>query len=70
MTVTALPEPLLNLEQAAQLLGYTHWSLRLWAKDGRLRCIRLGRRIMIEPAEVRRLIDVGRETHGQEIVLK
>ena len=53
-------EPLLNLEQAARLLGYTHWSLRTWAKNGRLQCIRLGRRLMVEPAEIRRLIEAGR----------
>ncbi len=53
-------EPLLSLDDAARLLGRTHWTLRLWAKDGRIQCVRLGRRLMVEPAEIRRLIDAGK----------
>jgi hypothetical protein len=54
-------EPLLRLEDAADILRRSHWTLRSDIKAGRLACVRLGRRIMIEPSEVRRLIDEGRE---------
>jgi hypothetical protein len=54
-------EPLLRLEDVADILGRSHWTLRSDIKAGRLACVRLGRRIMIEPSEIRRLIEAGRE---------
>jgi Helix-turn-helix domain len=53
-------EPLLKIEDAARLVGRTHWTLRNDVKVGKLRCVRIGRRIMIEPSEIRRLIEEGR----------
>jgi Helix-turn-helix domain len=53
-------EPLLKIEDAARLVGRTHWTLRNDVKAGKLRCIRIGRRIMIEPCEIRRIIEEGR----------
>jgi hypothetical protein len=53
-------EPLLKIEDAARLVGRTHWTLRHDVKAGRLKCVRIGRRIMIEPSEIRRLIEEGR----------
>jgi hypothetical protein len=54
-------EPLLNIDEAARAIGRAHWTLRRDIKCGKLKCIRIGRRIMIEPCEIRRLIDEGRE---------
>lgn len=54
-------EPLLKIEEAARLLGRSHWSLRHDFKAGRIKCIRLGRNLMIETAEVRRLLKEGLE---------
>jgi hypothetical protein len=54
-------EPLLKIEDAARLVGRTHWTLRHDVKAGKLRCVRIGRRIMIEPSEIRRLIAEGRQ---------
>jgi hypothetical protein len=53
-------EPLLKIEDAARLIGRTHWTLRQDVKAGKLRCVRIGRRIMIEQSEIRRLIEEGR----------
>jgi hypothetical protein len=63
---TKVLEPLLKLEEAAQILGRSHWVLRSDVKAGRLACVRLGRRIMIEPCEIRRLIEEGRVKHGSQ----
>lgn len=52
-------EPLLTIEQVAQLLGRSHWMLRRDAKAGRIRFVRIGRAIMVEPSEVRRIINEG-----------
>lgn len=54
-------EPLLTIEDVARLVRRTHWTLRHDVKTGRLRCVRIGRRIMIEPSEIRRLIEEGRQ---------
>jgi hypothetical protein len=53
-------EPLLKIEDAARLVGRTHWTMRHDVKAGKLRCVRIGRRIMIEQSEIRRLIEEGR----------
>ena len=51
-------EPLLNIiDDAARIIGRTHWTLRRDIKAGNLRCLRIGRRIMIEASEIRRFID-------------
>jgi hypothetical protein len=54
-------EPLLKIEDAARILGRTHWTLRHDVKAGKLKCVRIGQRIMIEPSEIRRLIEEGRQ---------
>jgi hypothetical protein len=54
-------ERLLNIDEAARIIGRTHWTLRRDIRRGVLKCIRIGRRIMVEPAEIRRLIEEGRE---------
>jgi excisionase family DNA binding protein len=54
-------EPLLTIEDVARLLGRTHWTLRHDVKAGRLRCVRIGRRIMVEPSEIQRFIEEGRQ---------
>ena len=37
-------EPLLDIEQAARFLNVSETSLRRWTNDGRLSCLRVGRR--------------------------
>ena len=37
-------EPLLDIEQAARFLNVSETSLRRWTNDGRLACLRIGRR--------------------------
>ena len=55
-------EPLLTLEEVAHILGRSHWTLRLDHKAGRIKCVRIGRTLMVEPSEVRRIIEEGLET--------
>jgi hypothetical protein len=46
-------EPMLTIEQAASILGRSHWTLRLDARKGRIKTIRIGRNLMVDPSEVR-----------------
>lgn len=57
-------EALLNIDETARLIGRAHWTLRRDIRCGKLRCVRIGRRIMIEASEIRRLIEEGRERNG------
>jgi len=57
-------EALLNCEQAAELLGISPWTVRKWLSTNKLRYVRLGRRVLIEPGEIRRIIDLGRGDHS------
>jgi len=50
-------EPLLNIEEAARLLGLSPWTIRLRIHEGRLNPVRLGRRVLIEPSELQRLVN-------------
>lgn len=55
-------EPLLlSLQQAAAKLSLSIWTLRGWIKNGKLRCVRLGSRVLVEPGELEKLIAAGRK---------
>lgn len=53
-------EPLLNLEEVSRVLGVSHWTLRHYVKDGRMRALRIGRRLFVEPCEVRNMVERSR----------
>ena len=53
-------EPLLSIEQAADLLGVSPWTVRKWVSTNRVRVVRLGRRVLLEQHELRRIIEAGR----------
>jgi excisionase family DNA binding protein len=54
----------IGLKDAAMAVGLSPWTLRGWIRNGKLRCVRLGRRVLIEPGELQRLIDQGRSMKG------
>ena len=49
-------EPLETIESAAKILSLSPWTIRLYVRP-----VRIGRRIAIEQAEIRRLIEEGRD---------
>jgi excisionase family DNA binding protein len=53
-------EPLLSIEEAAHLLGVSPWTVRKWVSTNRIRIVRLGRRVLLEQPELRRIIEDGR----------
>jgi excisionase family DNA binding protein len=62
--MTTLPrhaEPLaIGVKEAAALIGLSHWVLRQYVRQGKLRAVKIGRRVLIEPEELQRLIEQGR----------
>ena len=50
----------LGLKEAAAAVGFSHWTPRQHKREGKVQAIRLGRRVLIEPAELQRLVEQGR----------
>ncbi len=52
-----LMEPLLTVEKAAELLGISPWTVRAYLRDAKLMAVHIGRRVLIEPSELRRFVE-------------
>jgi len=50
-------EPLLDIDQAAELLGLSSWTVRKLIAKRRLRPVRINRRVLLEPEELRRIVE-------------
>jgi excisionase family DNA binding protein len=55
-----MEEIAIGIREAAKAVGLSVWTLRGWIRHGRLRSVRLGRRVMLEPEELRKLVEQGR----------
>jgi excisionase family DNA binding protein len=51
----------LDVKEAGAALSISPWTIRKYITDGKLRAIRIGRRVLVEPAELRRLVESGRQ---------
>jgi len=54
-------EPLRSVEEAAEIWGVSPWTVRAYLRQGKIRPVRIGRRVLIEAQEIQRLIDEGRD---------
>jgi excisionase family DNA binding protein len=50
----------LGLQEAAEAVGLSQWTLRKYVREGKIAAIRLGRRVLVEPSELHRLVEQGR----------
>ena len=50
----------MGIKEAADAVGLSHWTLRQYIRQGKVKAVRLGRRVLIEPSELQRLIEQGR----------
>jgi excisionase family DNA binding protein len=55
-------DALLDINTVARLLSLSPWTVRRLIFDGRLTPVRLGRRVLVEPAEVERFVSKARRT--------
>ena len=53
-----------SVEEAAGLLGISPWTIRGYIQDRKLRPVRLGRRVLIEEADLEKLIASGKAPLG------
>lgn len=46
-----------NVKEAGSALSLSPWTIRRYISDGKLRTVRMGRRVLVEPAECRRFVE-------------
>jgi excisionase family DNA binding protein len=61
---TELQQLLVSVPDAAEAVGLSPWTIRQYVRLGKIHVVRIGRRVLIEPSELQRLIDEGR-TRGE-----
>jgi len=50
----------MGVGDAATVIGLSVWTVRKYIRQGKIRALRIGRRVLVEPAELERLIERGR----------
>jgi excisionase family DNA binding protein len=53
-------EKLLRVDQAAELLGISPWTVRAYIRDRKLMAVHIGRRVLIEQSELRKFVEQAR----------
>ena len=53
---------LIGIQEAAAAIGLSPWTVRAYVRQGRIRGVRIGRRVLIEPRELERLVESGHIT--------
>jgi excisionase family DNA binding protein len=48
-----------NVKEAGTALGLSPWTIRRYITEGKIRTVRLGRRVLVSPSECHRLIAEG-----------
>ena len=62
-------KPLYDVNSAARLLSVSHWTVRAYIRDGKLRPVRLGRRVLLAENELERLVADTEYLCGAELTL-
>ncbi len=50
-----------NVHEASELLGISPWTVRAYIREGKLRPVRLGRRVLLAEGELERLVAQSQE---------
>ena len=53
-------EPLESIESAARILALSPWTVRAYIRQGKITPVRIGRRVLVEQSEIRRMVEAGR----------
>jgi excisionase family DNA binding protein len=54
-------EGLMTIDQTAEFMGLSAWTVRYWIRMGKLPSVKFGRRILIEREELNRLVAENRQ---------
>jgi excisionase family DNA binding protein len=52
---------LFNIDEAADMLRVSPWTIRAFIRDGKLNVVKIGRRVLLERSELERLVEAGRK---------
>jgi excisionase family DNA binding protein len=55
-----------SVSEAGSALGISPWTIRRFLRDGKLRSVRVGRRVLLEPDECRRFLEVCKATRRRK----
>jgi len=55
-------EQLFDINKAGEVLGISPWTVRAYIRDQKLIPVRLGRRVLLEPSELRRFINDAKQS--------
>jgi excisionase family DNA binding protein len=55
-----------SIEEAAGLLGISKWTVRSYVRTGKLKPVRLGRRVLMEETELERFVAENRKVAEAE----
>jgi len=54
-----LEQLLIGVRDAAAALGLSHWTVRKHIRHGKIGTVRIGRRVLVQPRELKRVIESG-----------
>jgi excisionase family DNA binding protein len=55
-----MEEIAIGIRDAAKAVGLSHWTLRAYIRQGKVRAVKIGRRVLVEPQALQDLIAAGR----------
>jgi excisionase family DNA binding protein len=61
-------ELVMDIKQAAHALSISPWTIRRCIAEGKLRPVRIGRRVLLERSELERLVEAGRKPSPESCV--
>jgi excisionase family DNA binding protein len=57
-----------NINSAARLLSISPWTVRSYIHNGKLKPVRLGRRVLLEEAELERFVAEGKNQNHPALI--
>ena len=61
-----MPKPLLTLDEAAQRLRTTSWTVRRWIREGKLIGTKIGGEWRVDPVDLENFIRDGKTSRKEE----
>ncbi len=59
--------PLKSVEQAAELLGISPWTVRAYVRQRKLRSVRIGRRVLLQEDDLQQFVSAATEQQISEV---
>jgi excisionase family DNA binding protein len=55
-----LQQLLISIKESAAAIGLSPWTVRQYVRDGKIKAVRISRRVLVEPSELENLIAAAR----------